>query len=90
MQEALMLRNMPLNEMNAFLTGQQVQAPQFQGPNPTANRADGTNYLGAAQMQGNYDLQSQGQNNGLMSGLFGLGSAFAGSNAGSAALARFI
>lgn len=46
-------RGMSLNELNALLTGQQVQMPQmpdFKG----ATKADTTNYLGAAQMQGDY------------------------------------
>jgi len=47
-------RGMSLNELNALLTGQQVSMPQGMGqaPNSTAGRADTTNYLGAAQAQG--------------------------------------
>ena len=86
MQEALTRRNMPLNEMNAFLTGQQVQAPQFNGPNSTANRANGTDYLGAANMQGQYGMQQAQMNNqnanSFMSGLFGLGGAALGAPTG--------
>lgn len=49
-------RGMSLNEMNALLSGQQVnmpQMPQFQG----AGAADATNYLGASQLQGQFDNQ---------------------------------
>lgn len=85
-QEASTLRNMPLNEMNAFLTGQQVQAPQFQGPNSTANRAEGPNYLQAAGMQGQYDMNANmmanQSRNSFMNGLFGLGGAAIGAPTG--------
>lgn len=46
-------RNMPLNEMNSLLTGQQVQNPTFAGyamQNPTA----GADSMGAVQGIGNY------------------------------------
>jgi hypothetical protein len=49
-------RGMSINEMNALMTGQQVgtpQMPNFMG----AERAESTNYLGAAQAQGNFDQQ---------------------------------
>ena len=67
MQEAMMRRNMPLNEMNAFLSGQQVQNPSFSGPNSTANRAAGTDFSGAAGQQNSadmarYQMQQQAQN----------------------------
>ena len=44
-------RGMSLNEMNAMLTGQQVQTPNMPTFNP-AQAAQPVNYLGAAQMQG--------------------------------------
>jgi len=67
MQEAMMRRNMPLNEMNAFLSGQQVQNPTFSGPNSTANRAASTDFSGAAGQQNSadmarYQMQQQAQN----------------------------
>jgi hypothetical protein len=51
---------MSLNELNALLTGQQVQLPEVsQGqPNSTASKADTTNYLGAAQLQGEFDADT--------------------------------
>ena len=62
--------NQPLNTFNALRTGAQVQNPQF-GPTP------GTNYLGAAQAQGQFGQQQYGnevnQYNALMTGLFGMG-----------------
>ena len=53
-------RGMSLNEYNALLTGQQVQLPEVsQGqPNSTAGKADTTNYLGAAQAQGQFDADT--------------------------------
>ena len=76
--EQMQQRGMPLNEMNALLSGQQVNAP----PMPqfaTANAAQGAPLLQAAQMQGQYgtDVYNAGQlgQQGLMSGLFGLGGA---------------
>jgi hypothetical protein len=71
-------RGMSLNEMNALLTGQQVQMPQM----PAFNRsglAETPNILGATQMGydaqlGAYNAQQAGANN-LMGGLFGLGGA---------------
>lgn len=46
-------RGMTLNELNALLTGQQVSMPQMPGaPSPTAGAAQPTQYLSAAQMQG--------------------------------------
>lgn len=46
-------RGMPLNELNALLTGQQVSMPQMPaGPNSTAAAAQPTQYLTAAQLQG--------------------------------------
>ncbi|MBI3715659.1 MAG: hypothetical protein HY255_06665 [Betaproteobacteria bacterium] len=77
--EALQARQMPLNELNAFLSGQQVQNPTFNGPNSTANRAAGTDYSGAAQQQynaamGGYNAQV-GQQNSTMGGLYSIGSA---------------
>jgi hypothetical protein len=59
-------RGIPINEMNALLTGQQVsspQMPQFQ----SAGQAQAPNLLGAAQAQGQYGMsaynaQQQGSN----------------------------
>ena len=53
-------RGMPLNELNALLTGQQVSLPEVsQGqPSSTAGRAETTQYLGAAQAQGDFDAST--------------------------------
>lgn len=65
--------NQPLNQLNALRTGAQIQNPQFQ------QQGGGTNYLGAAQAQGQYNQglynADVAQRNAMMSGLFGLGAA---------------
>ena len=72
-QLATSARNQPLNEFNAIRTGAQVQNPQFQPQGP------GTNYLGAAGMQGQAGQQQYGtqvgQYNAMMNGIMGLGQA---------------
>jgi hypothetical protein len=80
-QEMMMRRQLPLNEMNAFLGGQQIGMPQFQGaPNTTAGRGSGVDYTGAANAQygANMDAFStrQAQQQGLFSGLGSLGQMF--------------
>jgi hypothetical protein len=52
-------RGMPLNELNALLTGQQVNMPSMPGFN-AAGVAQAPNQLGAAQAQGQFQL-GQGQ-----------------------------
>jgi len=66
-------RGMPLNELNALLTQQQVNMPQgFAGaPNSTAAGAQANQALTAAQLQGNYQTQNQ---NDWGSGLGGIAS----------------
>lgn len=81
--------NQPLNILNSIRSGAQVQNPQFSGPGA------GTNYLGAAQSQGQYNQglynADVAGNNAMMGGLFGLGSAGIGAyglmNAAPAAMA---
>lgn len=74
-QETASLRNQPLNEISALLSGSQVQAPQFsQTPQVGVQPADITgptalNYQGALAQQ-NAAMQS---NNASTGGLFGLG-----------------
>lgn len=62
----------PLNVFNALRTGAQVQ-------NPTFAAQPGANFSGAAQAQGQYDSnaynQQVAQQNAMIQGLFGLGSA---------------
>jgi hypothetical protein len=70
-------RNMSLNEMNALLTGQQVQSPNMPGFN-SASKADTPELLKAAGMTGQAqqdaaNASAQGSQ-GMMSGLMGLGS----------------
>lgn len=51
-------RMQPLNEMNALMGGQQVSMPQFPGFSQ-AGQAQAPQYLSAAGMQGNFDLQNE-------------------------------
>jgi hypothetical protein len=73
LQEQAARRGMPLNELNALLSGTQVSQPSFGGPNSTAGQGQGVNYLGAAQMQYGAGLDQfnigQAQNQGWMNGL---------------------
>lgn len=81
MQEQAYLRNLPLNELNALRTGNQVSMPQF--PNYAQQATTGgPDMLGAAnagyQAQlGAYNAQ-QAQGAGMLGGLFGLGGAILG------------
>lgn len=52
-------RGMPLNELNALLTGQQVSMPQMPSFAP-ATQGQTPDLLGAAQAQGNYGLGAAG------------------------------
>lgn len=77
---ALTERNQPINEISALLSGSQVSQPGFQST-PTPGVAP-TDVIGAQQQslnQQNLGYQGQlAQNQGMMSGLFGLGSAALG------------
>ena len=81
LQEAMALRNQPLNELNALRSSSQVSNPQF-GNIPQQQTTAGPNMMGAAQAQSGYDMglfNQQAQNaNAFNSGLFSLGSAFMG------------
>lgn len=69
MQEQGFYSQMPINLLNALRSGSQVQAPQSQGYAP------GTNYLGAAQAQGQFDMNNYANQVGAYnSGLGGLAS----------------
>lgn len=74
--EEMQRRGMSLNEINALLTGQQVQTPQMPGF-VTAAGAQPTQFLSAAQLTGQHGLDvyntEQMARQGMMSGLFGLG-----------------
>lgn len=81
LQEQAFLRNEPLNTLNAVRTGAQVTNPTFSNV-PQQATTQGPDMLGAAQagynaQMNNYNAQQAG-NQGLMGGLFGLGSAIAG------------
>ncbi|WP_210328055.1 tail fiber domain-containing protein [Mesorhizobium caraganae] len=75
-QEALAQRNQPLNEISALMSGSQVQQPNFVNTNmPTIPTTD---VAGNINQNYNQRLQAwqQGQagTNGILGGLFGLGS----------------
>jgi hypothetical protein len=76
--EQQQLRGIPLNELNALLTGQQVQNPQFPGFTP-AGAQQAPNLLGALQQSYQGDLNATNAQNAssgnFQSGLFGLGAA---------------
>jgi len=80
LQESLAIRNQPLNELNALLSSQQVNVPQFSGA-PAAQVQAG-NFQQAAQQQGQFDMNSYNQRQaaagGMASGLFSLGGAALG------------
>jgi len=70
--EQQLARQMPLNELNAFMSGQQVASPQFSNFN-TSTSAGGVDYSGAAGQQYNASMDAfnakQAQGQGLMSGI---------------------
>lgn len=78
--QALQSRNQPINEITALLSGSQVSNPNY-ASTPTPGVAP-TDVIGAQQQslnQQNVGYQAQvAQQQGLMSGLFGLGSAALG------------
>jgi len=82
--QQLALRNQPLNEIAALMSGSQVQMPQFQGY--TGANVGAAPVFNAAQAQdaaamNRYGIQAnQAASN--MGGLFGLGAAIAGAPAG--------
>lgn len=67
--EALAMRNQPINEITALLSGSQVSNPaQMSGPTPQAG-VGGVDYTGLVQNQ--YE-QQMGARNAMLGGLFGL------------------
>ncbi|MDS1142388.1 hypothetical protein RE432_18295 [Pusillimonas sp. SM2304] len=79
--EAAYLRSLPLNELNALRTGNQVSMPQFPGYGQQATTG-GADMLGAANagynaQLGAYNAQQAGQA-GMMGGLFGIGGSILG------------
>ncbi len=77
-QESLLNRQTPLNEISAFRTGSQVGMPQFQAYG-NQQFTGGPEYAGAAAAQGQYDIGKSNQDiaekNALYNGMFSLGSA---------------
>ncbi len=74
--EAQMRQLQPLNNINALMTGQQVGMPQMPAFN-TAGAPQPTQYLQAANMLGNYNMQAAQMDNAsansFLGGAFGLG-----------------
>lgn len=65
MKEMMQQRGMSLNEINAIMSGQQVQTPGFEGFNQ-AGRSQGVDYSGALKSSSEFD---QAQSQMLMSGI---------------------
>ena len=77
--EEMQRRGMSINEMNALLSGQQVNMPGMPDFNQ-ATMGQAADYLGAANMQGNFDQQSFGTNAGMLGAALGAaGTALRGS-----------
>jgi hypothetical protein len=76
-QEALTARNQPINEITALMSGSQVAQPNYINPNeptiPTTDTAGIINQNYQQRLQ-NYQIQ-QAQQQQMLGGLFGLGSA---------------
>lgn len=79
--EQAYLRSLPLNELNALRTGNQVSMPQFPGYGQQATTG-GADMLGAAQNTYNAQLgaanASNASSNSVLGGLFGIGGAILG------------
>jgi len=68
--EAQMRQLQPLNNINALMTGQQVGMPNMPAFN-TASAAQPTQYLNAANMQGQVQMQQQQMNNASSNSMLG-------------------
>ena len=90
LQEQAYIQDRPLNLVNALRSGAQVQSPQFQ-QYAQQGQTTGADYFGAASKQYGAQMDAfnanQASQDKMMGGLFGIGGQFAGSAAGSAALA---
>ena len=77
LQQQLALRNIPLNEITALMSGAQVQIPQFQNYQGATVGAAPVFQAAQAQNQYNMDVfsQKQAQNNAITQGLFSLAAA---------------
>ena len=76
--EEMQRRGFSLNEINAIISGQQVGMPQFQGYSQ-AGAAQAPDYLGAANLKYQADVNSQNARNDFMGGLLNAGTSIAGS-----------
>jgi hypothetical protein len=85
LQEQAYMQDRPLNLINALRSGNQVNAPQFQGFAQQAT-TQGADMLGATGMQYKADMDyanaKDAQQSALMSGLFGVGGAALGGMVG--------
>jgi hypothetical protein len=90
LQEKYTQQSRPLDLINALRSGSQVQNPQFQSYAQQATTT-GPDMLGAANQQYGAQMNAynaqQASDDKMMAGLMGMGGQFAGSAAGSAALA---
>jgi hypothetical protein len=79
-QEALLERNQPINEITALMNGGQVSMPQFQNTPQTqvANTDLGQMAYNSANLQNDRYKQDVSQRNAMLTGMFGLGSAALG------------
>ena len=77
LQQQLALRNIPLNEITALMSGAQVQVPQFQNYQGATVGAAPVFQAAQAQNQYNMDVfsQKQAQDNAMTQGLFSLAAA---------------
>ena len=73
LQEMLLQRNTPLNELNALRTGSQVAMPTF--GNYYTNNAAPAPIFDASVAQGNYDAQAAANQQSGINGLLGAGAA---------------
>lgn len=77
LQEKFGLASFPINQITALMSGGQIQAPQsvnYNGGQIQPTNVSGNIYNSAALAQQNYQAE-QAQQNAMMGGLFGLGSA---------------
>lgn len=92
LSEQAYLRSLPLNELNALRTGNQVSSPTFNGFSQQATTA-GPDYTGATQAGYNAALANSNASNAssanTMGGLFSLGSAALSAPMGSAGAGLF-
>lgn len=67
--EAMVTRNAPMNELNAFLSGSQIQGPNTGMTGTPQSSVGGVDYTGLVNQQYQSQMANQG---GMLGGLFGL------------------